>query len=410
MKMIDVVQLTRDAIANTMGADYLPAVEETHNSDLKALQSFNLVDVGEDVTSENNISNFMTGLVSLIGKHIIDNRTYNRRYNSLLIESFDWGGYLERTRIGLGDIMNDPMYELTVGKDYSSIENTYYGQDIHSKLYGEAKAIMTPLSIVRDQLKDAFRSWESMDDFISAKETQIRNTLNLALDVYSKMLFQCGIAVSDKKTSSAVHLISEAVNLDILKQINDGTESAPALRNPRWDECFNNKDFLAYCLSRIKLVRNYMLEPSEAFNDGTLPTWCDRNPNLALLTQFVEDTKFFLRADTFNPDDIGIGKFDEVTAWQGIKEASTAEFNRDTISTVMISADPNNKLGIGTSAYTKSGVVGLMFDYKAIGMCLQRNKVSSGYVACADFWNQFHHMLVNYLLDSSYAIVAFIMD
>ena len=180
MKMIDVVQLTRDAIANTMGADYLPTVEESHNSDLKALQSFNLVDVGEDVTSESNISNFMTGLVSLIGKHIIDNRTYNRRYNSLLIESFDWGGYLERTRIGLGDIMNDPMYSLTVGKDYSEIENTYYGQDIHSKLYGEAKAIMTPLSIVRDQLKDAFRSWESMDTFISAKETQIRNTLNLA--------------------------------------------------------------------------------------------------------------------------------------------------------------------------------------------------------------------------------------
>ena len=153
-----------------------------------------------------------------------------------------------------------------------------------------------------------------------------------------------------------------------------------------------------------------MLEPSEAFNDGTLPTWCDRNPNLALLSQFVEDTKFFLRADTFNPDDIGIGVFDEVTAWQGIKESSTAEFDRDTISKVMISADPNNKLGIGTTAYTKSGVVGLMFDYKAIGMCLQRNKVSSGYVACADFWNQFHHMLVNYLLDSSYAIVAFIMD
>ena len=76
MKMIDVVQLTRDAIANTMGADYLPTVEESHNSDLKALQSFNLVDVGEEVTSESNISNFMTGLVSLIGRHIIDNRIF----------------------------------------------------------------------------------------------------------------------------------------------------------------------------------------------------------------------------------------------------------------------------------------------------------------------------------------------
>lgn len=409
MKMIDVVQLTRDAIGNTLGADYLPELNN-HNNELQALQSFNLTDVGEVVTQENNIANFVNGLISLIGRHVIDNRVYNNKYPSLLVESFDWGGYLERTRVGLGEILSDPMYNLINGKDYSAIEHTYYGQDIHSKIYGEAKAIMTPITIVRDQLRDAFRSWEDMDIFISAKETMIANTINLAMEVYSKMLFQCGIATSDKKTSTAVHLITEAVNLGILKQVNDGTDEEPNLRNPKWDECFSDKDFLAYCNSRIKLTRNYMMEASTAFNDETIPTWCDRNPNLALLSQFVEDSKFYLRADTYNPDDIGIGVFDAVTSWQGIKESTTKVFDRDTISTVKIAADPNNKLGIGTEEYTKSGIVGLMFDYKALGISLQRNKVTSSYTACADFWNQFHHELVNYLLDSSYAIVAFIMD
>lgn len=408
MKMIDVVQLTRNAIANTLGNDYLP--ESGNNKDLMALQSFNLVDTGEKVLEESTISNFVTGLVSLIGRHVIDNRLYNRRYNSLFVESFDWGGYLERTRIGLGDIMADPMYDLSNGKDYSSIEHTYYGADVHTKIYGEAKAIMTPLSIAREQLRDAFRSWDSMDTYISGLETQIKNTINLALDVYSKMLFQCAIATSDKKDDSAIHLISEAVALGILSQVNDGTESEPNMRNPKWAEVFNNKDFLAYCSSRIKMIRSYMLEPSTAFNDGSIPTWCDRNPNLALLEQFVEDTNFYLRADTYNPDSIKVGSFDTVTCWQGIRESTSKEFDRDTVSKIMISADPNNKLGIGTDAYTKDGVIGLMFDYKAIGMTLNRNKVTSTYTGCADFWNQFHHSLVNYILDSSYGIVAFIMD
>lgn len=409
MKMIDVVQLTRDAIANTLGADYFPESSGS-NKDLKALQSFNLVDAGEKVLSENTISNFVTGLMSLMGRHILDNRLYNRRYNTLFVESFDWGGYLERTRIGLGEIMSDPMYDLSNGKDYSAIEHTFYGADVHSKIYGEGKAIMTPISICRDQLRDAFRSWEDMDIYLSGIETQIKNTINIALDVYSKMLFQCAIATSDKKNNSAVHLISEAVANGILKQVNDGTETGPNLRNPKWEEVFNNKDFLAYCSSRIKMVRSYMLEPSEAFNDGTIPTWCDRDPNLALLEQFVEDTNYYLRADTYNPDSIKIGEFDTVTCWQGIRESSTKDFDRESISKIMIANDPSNKLGIGTDAYTKSGVVGLMFDYKAIGMTLNRNKVTSSYTACADFWNQFHHSLVNYILDSSYAIVAFIMD
>ena len=61
--------------------------ESGSNKDLKALQSFNLVDAGVKVLSENTISNFVTRLMSLMGRHVIDNRLYNRRYNTLLVES-----------------------------------------------------------------------------------------------------------------------------------------------------------------------------------------------------------------------------------------------------------------------------------------------------------------------------------
>ena len=76
----------------------------------------------------------------------------------------------------------------------------------------------------------------------------------------------------------------------------------------------------------------------------------------------------------------------------------------------MISADPTNKLGIGTSEVTLTNAIGLLFDRMALGICPYRSKVTSNYTAIADFWNEYHHMLVNYILDSNYSMVAFFND
>lgn len=404
MKFVDVVQLTRDAIAQTMGADYQP-LADTSNEDLASLPSQKLVDIGEDVTAESTISGFTLNMITLIGKHVIENRLYEPHTYGLMVESFDWGGFIERTRVGLGEIIADPMWNKTVGTSYADIEHTYYGQDVKSKLYGEAKAIMCPLSIEREQIKEAFTSWDKMNEYISAKERKIQSTLNLALEVYSKMLLGCGVAMSDKATGTAVHLITEAVSAGVLDQIVE--DDTP--RNPTYSEVFNNKAFLAFVAQRIKQVLSYMCEITTAFNDESIPTWCEGRPNLVMLDDLRSNIEFYVKADTFNPEYIGIGEFNSIVSWQGVRDGVSA-FDRDTLSTVSIAADATNKLGIGTAEYTKSGVVGLAFDPMAIGMCLYRQKVTSSYTACADFWNSFYHMLVNYLVDSSYGMVAFIMD
>lgn len=407
MKKIDALVLTKEAIAMTMGSDYA-GLEGWDN--LKALDSQKLTDVGKDVTSENTISSLSNNLMALIGKHIIDSREFVDTINSINVESYDWGGYIERTRIGLGEIMDDPMYSKTVGQSYATIEHTYYGQPVQSKIFQECKAVMTPISVERDILREAFTSADKLESFISARETQIRNTLKLALHVYKKMLFACAIAVSDEKLDSALHLISEAVARGIISQINEGTEEDPVLRNPTYIEVRDNKNFLKFCAERISEVRDYMKEISTAFNDGSIPTWTVDEPRLELLADFEKAIKFNLKADTFNKDELGFGEYERITSWQGIKDSTSKDFDTEVLSTVKLAADSTNKLGIGTSEYSKSGVVGLLFDPMAIGMCLYRNMVTSSYTSCAHFWNTFHHMLVNYLIDDSYGLCAIIMD
>lgn len=405
MKKVDLVDLTRKAIAQTMGEEYMTSV-----GNFGALDSYKLADVGKAVTSENTISSLTSNLVSVLGKHVIDTRLYHTNLPSLYVESFDWGGYLQRTRYGLGDIMDDPMFNLVKGEDYSVIEHTYYMPDIHSKIYEESKPIMTPISIHKETLKEAFLSWDKLNVFISGLLASIQNTINIALMVYEKMILSCAIAVSDKKNNSAIHLITEAVNNGIIEKINTGTESAPNLRNPTYAEVRHNEKFLLYCAERISDVRAYFNEPTKAFNDGSVVTWANEDAKLILLKDFDSKIKFNLRRNTYNPSDIGFGKYDVTASWQGVKDSSHANFDPDITSAVSISADASQKLGIGKNAYNAKGVVGIMFDKMAIGISLMRTKVTSSYTACADFWNEFHHQLVNYLIDSSYGIVAFICD
>ena len=400
MKKVDVVSITQSAIAQTLGAEYMEQA-----GDLTGLSSQELVDAGKAIDAMDKWSAIAINAVSLLGKHIIDAREYRSRLPKLYIDAFDWGGFLERTRFGLADILQDPMYNLVAGQSYSDIEHTFYDVESDTMIYEEAKPIMTPLSIVKEQLRDAFKSWDDMGRWLSGKQQAVRNTLNIALMVYEKMLISSAMAVSDLKTESAVHLITEAKALGILEEAdNYNFENYLTMPAAKLDK------FLPFVAKRISELRSFMYEPSKAFNDGTVPTWSVEDPELIMLTSFERDIRFNLRAGTYNKDDVSFGEYATIASWQGIHAEDADSFNREDVSTININASATNKLGIGTAAYNKGNAVALLYDYKAIGISLMRNKVTSSYTACADFWNEFHHVLVNYILDSSYGIVGFFMD
>ena len=95
--------------------------------------------------------------------------------------------------------------------------------------------------------------------------------------------------------------------------------------------------------------------------------------------------------------------------WQGVTD-SNGDFTFNQLSTISIAADPDEKLGIGTEAYTKSNCIGLLYDWRALGICPYREKVTSNYTASADFTNTYHHRLINWIIDANYSMVAFFLD
>lgn len=397
MRLEDVVSVTQKALAQAMGSEYMEQI-----GDFGVLDDAKLADVGRAVSDAGTVEKFTNSLVSLLGKFELMNNEYKKRISSLYVDSFEWGGFIERTVLDLTKIMSDPMYNLVDGTDYSDIEHTFYGTNAVTKIFEEAKPIMAPISIQSEALIEAFRSWDALNVYLSGIRTQVKNTINFALNMYEHMILSCGIAISVASTglNNARHLLTEAKAKGIVE--NDVTS----------DEALEIPDYLAYCMKEIYKTTKFMEEITTAFNDGTIPMFADEVGKV-FLTDFISAVKFDLLAKTYNPSDLSIGDYDEVAFWQGTKGNGAdvnKRFDYTYNSGVALTGEAATKLGIGNDNVSFGNVIGVAYDKRAMGMCLRRNKVTSSYTACADFWNEFHHELLNYLIDSTYGIVAFVND
>ena len=209
MKKIDVVKITQEAVAQTMGADYM-----SEHGGIKDIESFRLPDIGEDVLNSGTVDQYVKSILTQLGKMYVDSKAYAAELPSLFIDSFEWGGYLERVYFKPQDLIQDEMYNLVDGNTYE--DHKFYQPKASAKIFEEVKNIMTPISIVADQIKEAFQGWDQMNAFLSGIQNNVNNTLTLASEAYAHMLIQCGIAVAEKNTQHSVHLLTEAIEKKVL--------------------------------------------------------------------------------------------------------------------------------------------------------------------------------------------------
>lgn len=390
MKFTDVVELTQNAVAQTLGDVYMGK-----DGKLAPLTSFNLVDVGKDVLDSGSVDSYVKALLTQMGKMIIESDVYKAELPSLFIDSFDWGGYIERVYFSPQELLKDDMYDLVDGKVYE--DHKFYRPNVSAKIFEEGKTISCPISITEDQIKMSFNSYDDLNRFLSGIYQNVQNTITLGLEAYAHMLISAGIAVTIGATGNTRHLATEFYG-----------ESG---KTKKITEMLKDGAFLKYCMEQISLVKDQMKRYTTAFNNASVPTFTtDNDLKVALLADFANSVKFNVTADTFHADEIGLGKFDKVTAWQAFSEGALRDFDVETNSSISISADTNNKLGIGVEKFDVTGVIGIVYDYRAMGICPFRTKVTSNYTASADFWNQYHHQVVNYILDSNFNMVSFVLD
>lgn len=413
----EVLAVTKGAIAQMIDAGYMDVEYGT----LAALDDHVIVDLGEKlnvVDGEIAVGSapdlMFKALISQIGKIVIDNRRYTASLPNLFVDTHNWGLLTEQIMIELSDVMIDEMWNpngyinynepisggvypgVEEGKRIASIEFGCYKPPVSASIYKKAHGIMVALTTARDQFFTAFRGVDEYNSFIAGLYNSVENTLQVKAEIYGLMTVSMGIAKATAN-SNVINLRDEWIALG-----GSGVEGAELLDLP---------DFQRYMLQRISDVKSYVRRIGTDFNNHQHVTFSS-DPNVILLSQVANAAKFGVRANTYNEKLLGIGDYDTTPSWQAsVDGVNTVPYNLTTASSILLSKAAATAAGLtvgeGETSYQIDGIIGVLYDRFAMGVTLDKRKVTQQYSASRDTFNHFYHSLIQYIVNDNYPIVAF---
>lgn len=414
---------TSDVLAVTNAAINQMTARPDGNGDmtpLSALTDTEIIDLGEKLqVVDGDISNgspadiFFKSLLSCLSRVKVDTREYVAQLPNLFVDTREWGLLSEFVRVDLSDCMVDEMWNtagfvpwntpesggvypgIEEGKRIAAIEFGCYKPAVRAKMYKKATGIMVAITKAREQLFTAFRSVTEYENFVSALMLSVDNTLSLKAEVYALMCVSVGIAKSFSN-GNAINVLAEYKTIFPSATVTAAT-------------ALQDADFMKFALMRIAQTRDNMKRFSAAYNNHESIVFSSP-ANLILLSQFSNAAKFNVRANTYHEELLGVGDYDKISGWQAVVSTSdTAPFSFGNASSICLTAKAASEITGETveSDVTYSGVIGVLYDRAAMGVLIDKKKVTSQYSASRDTLNLFHHSLIQYIVNDEYPIVTF---
>lgn len=412
----DIVNVTKSAISQLIGKGYMDEAD----GNLTALDDQYIIDLGEKLQltedgdfAVNSPADIMyKALLAQIGRVIIDKRSYVAKLPNLFVDTVDWGLFTEHVMIDLSDVMVDEIWNsdgyipwntsggagVAEGSRIAAIEFGYYKPAVTAKLYQKAHGIMCAITRGYDQMFTAFRGVDEYASFVTGLYNSVENTMQAKAEIYAYMCVSMGIA---KATANG-----NAYDLRTAYAAAGGTTTGRSA-----EVLLNDHDFQAFYLRTIDETKDYMQRMSSLYNDGEYVTFSS-DPHVIMLTAAAKAAKFGVRAQTYNEDLIGIGEYDTAPAWQAaINTGATTPYNFATASSILLTKAAAEEAGLtvgeGETTYALNGYIAVIYDRYAMGITLDKRKVTTQYSASRDTLNSFYHSLIRYQINDSYPIVAF---
>ena len=407
----DILNVTKQAMSEVTGSSDIAAtgLDVTVLADIGEKVGIN--PVTSEITNTATADLFFKSLLSQIGKVVVDTRAYVAQLPSLFVDPTEWGLISEYIKIDLADVLVDEMWNANGFIPYTAaggpaeaqrIAGIAYGcykPAVNAKIFKKAKGIMVALTVAREQMFTAFSGVAQYEQFVAGLFNAVENTLQLKAEVYALMTVSAGIATADHN-NNVVHLLTDYAA--------DTGNTAPAGAS----EALSDNAFMAYALKRISETRDYLKRMTVDYNNHQTVTFSS-DSRLILLSAFSSAAKFGVRANTYNDELLGIGDYDRVASWQAVTTSNGPRpYDITTASEIILAANAADEI-YGTTAQTPKtigNVIGVLYDRQAMGVTLDKRKVTSNYSAPTDTTNYFYHSLVNYVVNDNYPIVVFALD
>lgn len=385
----------------------------------------NIVDCGKKVLEffdgdgnlAYNCDNFIKNIIDQIGRMVFVDRKYTSQAPNILKDSWEYGSIMMKVRAEMMDAKNNSTWLLgdipnNAGAGYDYIENPSYPGDpshassqvipsrldpfilskpsVQAKFYNKKVTYEVPITLAKEQLKEAFRSASDMSRFFSMIENRIAMKRTLCNDalIMATLRNLIGNKVAD----------GAAINLYTL--YNATVPSAARLSSV--DDFWTSADAIRFACKTIALYKKYMASASTLYNKGDYITFtpADRM-KMVLLSEFAKDAEVYLYSDTFHNEFDKITGYEEVGYWQGTGTEPNSVTARSTISGIFTTPDEETvECGI-------NGLVAVLFDEQAAAVCCENDRVTSIYNPRAEYTNYFYKWDANYMNDLEENVVVF---
>lgn len=386
MKITQIAPYVNEALKETLGD------KAVITDDLS-----NIVDSGQQIADAKLEDTITKGLMNQVGRMIFVDRPYSGIAPSVLMDGSEFGSILAKISTTLPEAQEDQSWNRVDGGVYPA---PFYATDAQTKLFNSTNPYEFRRSVYYDQLKQSFRSADEMNRFLSMIVTQIENAATITLDNTIRFTINNFIGETlhsefEDGTYTGVTGV-KAVNLLYLYNQAYGAELTP-------EKAMHDPDFIRYSIQVFKIVRDRLHGMNSIYNIGgqTRFTAPDRMHSI-LLSQFAQAAGVYLYsgAGQFNNENLTLDNVETVPYWQGIGQTFGTDLAFNEASKISVKTSENNTI-------EASGVVGVIFDRDALGVFNRKEKVTTEYVAAADYWTSFYKYRAQYFNDFNEQFVVF---
>ena len=358
-----------------------------------------IVDLGTEVFNQGAVDNYVKSLVNHIGKVVFVNRPYSGKVPSVLMDAWEFGSVMEKISADIPAAEENDTWNLTDGQEYK--QDVFHKPVVTAKFFNSKVTFEVPVSITERQVKESFSSAEQLNGFLSMIYNAVDKSMTIKTDALimrtiNNMVGETLKADAAKFTQSGKALnygsasTVRCVNLLYLYNQANGTAltAAQAVLNP---------DFIRYASYQMGLYADRLQSISTLFNIGGKDRFTPKDAlHVVLLSDFAKAAQTFLYSDTEHFDQVLLPNAETIASWQG----SGQDYSFAHTSAI------NIKTASGTDVNI-SGVLGVMFDRDALGVCNTDKRVTTNYNAKAEFFNNWYKFDASYFNDTNENFVVF---
>lgn len=376
-----------------------------------------IVDLGTEVFNKDAVDNYVKSLVNHIGKVIFVNRPYAGKVPSVLMDAWEFGSVLEKISADVPVAEENDTWELQDKQSYN--QDVFHKPTVTAKFFNSKVTFEVPVSITERQVKESFSNAAQLNGFISMIYAAVEKSMTIKADALIMRTINNMIAVTVLADAQAFGTTAEGNMTDLskastarcvnlLKLYNDKYFPAtPATGEPTPNpdaltaaKAITDPDFIRFASYVMGTYADRLQSISTVFNVGGKERFTPKDMlHVVLLSDFAKAAQTYLYSDTFNRGDVLLPQAETVPFWQGSGK------NYDFANTGHINVKES-----GGKDVEITGVLGVMFDRDALGVCNLDRRVTTNYNAKAEFFNNYYKFDAGYFNDTNENFVVFFIE